>query len=185
MVGRLVEQQKIRGMQQQPQQGIAAALAAGKHSDLLEHVVFGKKEAAKQAAQFRLRGTRGSVAEIVNHSRVRIELFVLILRKVISLDVVAKLVFAARRLFCPGQQLNQRGLPRSVHADQRDAVTLLNQEINLVKNLFLASIRYQLWRITFRHSHELGYYSPARLGLRERKVNRLFLGWHFDPLNLL
>ena len=50
VVGGLVEQKEIRRMQQQAQQGVAAALAAGEHADLLEHVLVRKQEAPEQAA---------------------------------------------------------------------------------------------------------------------------------------
>ena len=40
VVGRLIEQQEIRGMLQHLGQRITIALAARKHSDGLEHIVF-------------------------------------------------------------------------------------------------------------------------------------------------
>src|SRR5579871_1491625 len=68
MVRGLVEQQEVRGMEQQAQQGIASTLAAGKDADLLEDVVFGKQETAKQAAKFGLSATGRGIAEIVDHA---------------------------------------------------------------------------------------------------------------------
>ena len=49
VVGRLVEQQEVRRMQQHAGQSVAVALAARKHAYRLEHVVFGEKEAAQNA----------------------------------------------------------------------------------------------------------------------------------------
>src|SRR5581483_636604 len=51
VIGRLVKQEKIRRMQQHPQQGIAVALAAGEHADTLEHVVSGEQKTSQQTAQ--------------------------------------------------------------------------------------------------------------------------------------
>src|SRR5208283_525591 len=106
MVGRLVEQQKVRRMQQQPQQGIAPAFAARKNSSLLEYVVFGKKKTSQQAAQFGLRRARRKLAQIVENPRLRIELLVLILREIIGLHVVSEAEFAARERFARGEQLD-------------------------------------------------------------------------------
>ena len=102
VVGRFVEQQKICGMQQQAQQRVAAALAAGEHADLLENVVFGKKKTAEQAAQFGFAGAGRGVAEIVEDARVGIEFLVLILREVVGFHVVAEAEFAVRDVApCP------------------------------------------------------------------------------------
>jgi len=84
-------------MEQQAKQCIAPTLAAGEYSDLFEHIVFGKQKTSEQAAEFRLGGARGSFAEIVNHARIGIQLFVLILREVVCLNIVAQAEFPVRR----------------------------------------------------------------------------------------
>ncbi len=58
--------------------------------------------------------------QIVEHARVGVQLLVLILREVIDAHVVAEAIFAARERLAAGQQLDQRRLPRPVHAHQRD-----------------------------------------------------------------
>src|ERR1700682_2683323 len=45
-----VEQQKVRWMQQQAEQGIAATLASGKAPGFLENIVFGKQETSEKTA---------------------------------------------------------------------------------------------------------------------------------------
>src|ERR1700704_6902618 len=54
VIGGFVEQQKVRWMQQQAQQGIATTLASGEHIDFLENIVFGKQETSEKTAQFGL-----------------------------------------------------------------------------------------------------------------------------------
>ena len=51
---------------------------------------------AQQAAQVCLRRLRSNVTEVVQHSRLRIQLFVLVLREVIDIHVVPKLVCSRR-----------------------------------------------------------------------------------------
>src|SRR5262249_17518219 len=48
VVGGLVEEQKIRWMQQHAGQRVAVTLAAGKHADGLENVVLGEEKATEQ-----------------------------------------------------------------------------------------------------------------------------------------
>ena len=129
VVGGFIEQQKIRRMQQHPQQGIAIALAAGEHPDLLEDVVFGEEETSQQAAQFGLRRARRGVAEIVEHARVGI---------IPCIDparsnrphVVAEANSPRVRLVAR-EQFDQSRLAGAVYADQRDAVAALDEELTL------------------------------------------------------
>src|SRR5262249_58796665 len=91
VVGGLVEEQKIRWMQQHAGQRVAVTLAAGKHADGLENVVLGEEKATEQAAQLGLRRPRRHGKQIVEHARLRVERFVLVLGKVIHVRVVAQL----------------------------------------------------------------------------------------------
>src|SRR5258708_22591375 len=91
-------------MQKETKQGIAPALAAGKHADLFENIVFGEQKTTEQAAQFCLRRARRGVTEVVDHARVRIQFFVLVLREVVGLNVVAESVFSAGSVFRAREQ---------------------------------------------------------------------------------
>ena len=69
---------------------------------LLENVVLGKQKTSQQTAQLGIGGTRRLALQIVQHARVRVELFVLILREIVDFGVVAQPIFArAERLSCP------------------------------------------------------------------------------------
>ena len=81
-------------MQQHFEQRVTIALASGEDTDALEDIVAREKKTAEQAAQFGLRGCTRKLAEVVEDARFRIELFVLILREVVELHLVAELVFA-------------------------------------------------------------------------------------------
>src|SRR5580658_3456625 len=50
VIGGLVEQQEIGWLQQHASQSVTVALTSREHADALEHVVFGKQEAAQQTA---------------------------------------------------------------------------------------------------------------------------------------
>ena len=177
MVGRFVQQQKVRRVQQHTQQGIAAALSAGEHSDFLEDVVFGEEKTSQQAAQLGLRGPRRHVAEIVNHAGVGIEFFVLVLGKVVSLNIVSKPELAAGERLRAREQLDEGRFTCSVHTYKCDPVAAFDHETDVAEDLFLS--------ITFRHIFELGHNAAAGLRLREGEVDGRFFRGNLDPLHLL
>src|SRR6516165_9441227 len=135
-------------MQQQPQKRIASALAAGKHADSLEHIVRLEQETSEQTAQLSLARSRRDPPDVIDNALVHIELFVLILREVIRLDLMTKLALACCRQFCSSKQFDQRRLPCSVHADQRNAIALLDQEAHVAEHF--------LRPVTLRYALELG-----------------------------
>src|SRR5260370_3145488 len=137
MVGGLIEQQKVGGVPQHFEQRLAIALASGEDADALKNVVARKKETAEQAAQLGLRGGCREFSKVVEDASFRIEFFVLILREIVGLDVVAQLVFAGGERLLAGQQFNQSGLSCSVDSHQRDALTALDHEIYFLENLVL------------------------------------------------
>ena len=169
-------------MQQQAQQGIAATLAAGEDADLLEHVFVRKQEATEQAAQFGLAGGGRRIAEVIEDPGVGIEFLVLVLCEIVGFHVVAEAVFAVRDLFGSGEQLDQRGFARAVHADQGDAVSALDHEIDVAEYFFVHAAIFS--RIGFGDAFELGHDASAGFGLRERKVDRLFFWGNLDALDL-
>src|SRR5580704_11193964 len=181
VVGGLVEQQKVGRMQQQAQQGVASALAAGKNADLFENVFVGKEKTTEQAAQFGLGGARRGFAEIVKDAGGLVEFFVLILREVVGLDVVAEAKLAGGERLGASQQLDQRGFARAVHAHQRDAVAALDHEADVFKNplgFFRKPLRSLLSaiavlarpyprRIRLGDAFKLGHDAAALRGLRK------------------
>ena len=82
-----------------------------------------------------------------------------------------------------GQQLDQRGLAGAVDADQRDAVSALDHEVDVAEDFLVGAAVFA--RIALGHALELGHDAAAGLGLRERKVDRLFFRRNLDALDLL
>ena len=120
-------------------QRVAIALSAGEHADALENFICRKQKTTEQAAQLGL--ARAAERQSARSSSMRafgIEFFVLILREVIGLDVVAERIFARRQRLAPGQQFDQRRFACAVHADQRDPVAALDSELTSRENFFRA-----------------------------------------------
>ncbi len=180
VVGGLIEQQEVGGVQQHLEQRVAVALASGKNADALEHIVSGKKKTAEQAAQLGLRGGCREFSKVVEDASFRIEFFVLILREIVGLDVVAQLVFAGGERLLAGQQFNQSGLSCSVDSHQRDALTALDHEIYFLENLVLINATIA---VALSDIRELGNDAPARFRLRKRKADGLLFFRNFDPLH--
>ena len=112
VVGGLVEQQEVGGVQQHFQQRVTIALASGEDADTLKDIVSREKETAEQAAQFGLRRGSGEFAEIVENAGFGIELFVLVLREVVEMDFVAEFVFArSQRFSCWARSLIRVDFP--------------------------------------------------------------------------
>src|SRR5207249_7738461 len=130
VVGGLVEQQEIRGMQQHLEKRIAVALAAREYADALEDVVTREQKTAEQAAQLGLRGRWRHLSQVFQNAGFGVEFLVLVLREIVGLDVVAELEVSGREGLRASQQLDQCGLPCSIHADERNAVAALDHEIH-------------------------------------------------------
>src|SRR5437763_11000820 len=124
-------------MQQHPEQGIAVSLSAGEHADALEHFVRGKKETAEERSQFSFGRPWREVAQVVDDARIWVEFFVLVLREVIGLHVVSEFEFARGERLGLGQKLNQRGFSGAVHTHQGNAVSTLNEEVNVLEDVLL------------------------------------------------
>src|SRR5882724_11303354 len=128
MVGGFIQKQKICRVHQHAEQGIAVALAAGKHTNALEDVVGRKKETAEKTTQLGLGGAGRDFAKIVEDARVRVKFLVLVLREIVRLHVVAQLVLALRKRLGLREQFDQSGFSRAIDSDKRYAVATLNHE---------------------------------------------------------
>ena len=105
-----------------------------------------------------------------------VEHLVLVLREVFADHVVAQLYLASRGRFVAGEQLDERGFSRAVHADQRHAVAALDGELDVVEHLLLA--------ITLREPIGLHNHAPRGRRLGKLEVDhRLFFG-NLDALDL-
>src|SRR5229473_62702 len=58
------------------------------------------------------------------------------LRQVADADIASQGDIALIRFFAPGQQVEQRGLARSIGADQPDAIMFVYLKVDALKNAF-------------------------------------------------
>ena len=98
----------------------------------LEDVVAGEQKTAQQTTQMRLRED-GETRRDRRDARLRIELFVLILREIVDLHIVAQLVFARAKPLGTRKQFNQSRFPRPIDADQRNPLSALDHEIRVAR----------------------------------------------------
>ena len=89
VVGRLVEQQRVRRAQQHPRHRQPRALASRQHSHRLLDVVAGKEKAAEDVADVRDHVDRRVAGERLVHRQRRIEAGRLVLREVLRHDLVS------------------------------------------------------------------------------------------------
>ena len=176
VVGRLVQQQKIRRRNQNPRQCKAVALAAGQHAQRLEDVVAAKRKQPSSdrnclsgtltAARLMSSSMRASPSSTLYWSCAKYSLTTL----------WPSLTVPGRRRFLAGQQFDERGFAGAVHAHQRHAVAALDGEADIVEHLLCA--------ITLREPLGLRNHAPRGRRLRKLEVDdRLLLG-NLDALDL-
>ena len=134
VIGRLVEQQRVRRAEQHARDGQPRSLAARQHAGPFVHIVAGEQEAAEDVADHRHHVHRRAVLQRVVHRQRRVEARGLVLRKVLHHHLVAFLPGAAVGRFRSGQHPHQRRLAGAVRADERDAVAPLDVQVQVLKD---------------------------------------------------
>ncbi len=177
VVGRLVEEQQVGGLEQQDGQGQAVALAAGEDTDLLVDIVAMEEEGAEQVAQFRHHVEGGNPGDLLQHRQLPIEGVGLVLGEVGQHQPRPFLALPFKRCFDPGQQAHQRRLAGAVGADQGHPLAAFDGQFDVAKHRVCA--------IAVAHPVELHRQAPA-LG-RDRKLegDALAFGGEVDALDLL
>ena len=90
-------------------------------------------------------------------------------------------VFAGAEAFLLRQKLDQSGLPRPVHTNERNALAALNHKINFFKHLVLVGSRLA---VAFSDAHKLRNNPSTGLRLREREMHGLLFVRNLNPLHL-
>ena len=134
MVGRFVEQQRVRRAQQHPRHRQPRALAARQHPHRLVDVVSGEEEAAEDVADARDHVDRRVAGERLVDGQRRIEPRRLVLREVLHHDLVPLGARAGVRRFDAREHPHQRRLAGAVRADQRDAIATLDVQVDAVED---------------------------------------------------
>ncbi len=129
MVGRLVEHQEIRRIEQHLGHHQPRLLAARQHTAALLDVVAGKSEAAGQRPQGPLPGLREGIFEILEHGALAVEQVHSVLREVAHLDAAAERHRTVVGLRGAGNQLQQGRLAGAVDAHHRPALFSRDHEI--------------------------------------------------------
>src|SRR5579864_7856570 len=108
---------------------------------------------------------------VIDHSTSRIEFFVLVLREIITFNVVSDLERTLSRRLKPREQFDQSGFSCSVHSDQCDTISAFEDEIDITEHSFCA--------IGLGETFSFHNRASAGLGLRKLKVNGGLFLRHF------
>ena len=177
MVGRLVEQQRVRRAQQHPRHRQARALAARQHAHLLVDIVAREEKAAEDVADRRHHVDRRARGERLVDGRRRIHARRFVLREVLHDDVVAFDARARVRRLLAREHAHQRRLAGAVRADERDAVAALDVQVEVAEDDEVA--------VRLAHVLQLEHRASALAAGREIEVDLLPLGRHLDRHDLL
>ena len=135
MVGRLVEQQQVRGVARRQRQQQPRLLAARQHADLEVGAVAREAEAAELGAHLGLAGGRPEgAAHVLERRRLVVEAFLLVLREVADAQARRALDLALARLQAIRQQPDEGRLAVAVLAQERDAVVHVEPEVELAQH---------------------------------------------------
>ena len=138
MVGRLVEQQQVDRLQQQPRQRHPHPLAAGQHADRLVDVVGGEQEGAQQVAHLLLPAGGGGRLHGLQHGEAGLEPPFLVLREVRLSQAGGTPDRARARLLHAGQRPHERRLAGAVATDHRQSVVALHLQVDVREDLQVA-----------------------------------------------
>ena len=134
MVGRLVEQQRVRRTQQHACDGQPCPFSAREHANRLVDVVAGEQEPAEDVADGRHHLQRRARRQRFVDRRRRIEPGRFVLREILHDDVVAFEPLARVGRFLAGQRAHQGRLARAVRTDQRDSVAPLDVQVEVLEH---------------------------------------------------
>ena len=177
VVRRLVQTQKRRGLHEHLGQRKARLLAAGKHRDLLVHVLAVEEKRAQQALDLGARPARSRGVQLGKHGLFQVELFELVLGEIAHVHVGAVHQPPARGLLHAGHHLQQRGFARAVGSHKRDLLAAPDVQIQPVVDRLVA--------VGLHHALQVHDALASALGLGEGEVDGLALVGDDDALDAL
>ncbi len=135
MVGRLVEQQQVRGVARCQRQQQPRLLAARQHADLEIGAIARETEAAELGAHLGLAGGRPQgAAHVLKRRRLVVETFLLVLREVADAQARRALDLALAWLQAIRQQPDEGRLAVAILAEQGDAVVHVEPQVELAQH---------------------------------------------------
>src|SRR5205085_84774 len=126
---RLIHQEQVRRIQQQPNEGKACLFSAAQDRRRLKNIVAAKKKGAENSPRDLFRYRIGHVPRRFQHGHFRIEHVDPILRKITDLYVVPDLTRSILHGQHSSQQLQQRRFPRAIRTDEYSPLSPLRLEI--------------------------------------------------------
>ena len=138
VVGGLVEDQQVGVRLDEDREREAPPLSSAQLGHRLLHLLTREEEAAEQCACL-ARGEPGGALRRLEHVALVAELLG-VLGEVAELHVVARAELAVLKRPPARECLDQRGLPRAVGAHQRDVLTALEPQLDVVKQLLVARL---------------------------------------------
>ncbi len=146
MVGRLVQYQHVRGMDERAHQRDALALSARHRADILLNIRHAESVQHGARLIFGLRAEIGAVALEYRIQRRVVVAQIAVLRQIGNFDVRVGRHSARIRRDASGEDFQKRALARAVEPDQADLSALLEIERHVVQQLFVAIVFGNVFR---------------------------------------
>ena len=134
MVGGLIEDKQVDGLQQQANHRQAAFLAAAQHLDLLVGILAAKHEGTQDVVDARADISHSHIVDGVVHRQRLVEQLRLVLGKITHLDIVANLQFAVKGDFSH-DALDERRLAGAVLAHKGDFLAAFDGECHVMEHV--------------------------------------------------
>ncbi len=177
VVGGLVEEEDVRGLQEHLGEGEAVALAAGEDGDLLVDVVPLEEEAAEDRPEHGAHRDGARRGHLLEDGARRVEDGGLVLGEVVEDDLVAEEADALVGPVDAGEDPHQRRLAGPVRAHEGDAVAALDHEVQVAQDDVLA--------VGLADALQLEDDAPRPRRLGELEADLLPLGRDLDAVDLV
>ena len=134
VVGGLVEDEQVDGLQQQAYHRQTALLTAAEHLDLLVGILSAEHECAQDVVDARAYVAHGHIVDGVVHGQRLVEQLGLVLGKIANLDIVPDLQFAVIG-YLTHNALDKGGFSCAVLAHKGDFLATLDGECHIVEHI--------------------------------------------------
>ena len=177
MVRRLVHQQEVARLHQQPRERDAGLLATGEHLHRLVDVVTAEHEPAEDLPHARRRRIRGRPQHHLIDGQREVERVGVVLRVVAERHAVAELDRAAVVRQLARHHAEQRGLAGAVHPDDADLLAALDRQVDAGEHDVIA--------VRLLQPLDPDHVRDRAIRRREREPHRAALHVRLDLLHLL
>ena len=134
MCRRLVHEQKVRRIEQQPDKGQSRLFATAQNRDGLENIVAAKQKRTEHSARGLFGYGIGHIACAVENGMARVEHVDSVLREITCAHIMSEFAHAMLHGQHPGQQLEKSRFSRAIRADKHGALTALGMILHSAIN---------------------------------------------------